>query len=804
LGQDQGGEIIPPAISYRFVGPGTVAPDPLPDGEIWLDVGGRLGPRVFDHHGGDTDAWCSAELVAEHYRRLLLDQIPDPGAVTIVLHQGPGLDGIISTWLVRSILATGGPPKPTHGVSSIVRAAAEHDQGFLKTEDPKGCWSLVLRLVLATDPEARDDAGEVKCGLRLVEQSFAALAEGQRLDDVARGLVTPTVHAIIAHGERDYGEDLTRALQFQVRLPVRLLEPWLRTCDSVPQDPPDPATERWSLADAIFLDDPSSTLFRELARGDRENPPGGKGFALMVVSRDPELASDPPLRRHVISTDPMSGLHLKGLGRQMEELEQKKEDELGLPLAKGRERVAHGTGRHGYNVPSPWYDGRGHAFTIVDSPLVQIEDRHICGSLLTAREVLDAVWNYGDPLSFLHVEGARVAVIRSVRVSPEWREHWPEGASLEELCPDLAHEIASAESAPSVFRRRGPQPIADLEATCVEQQLWLTDHHDGLWLALFEIDRNTDNAQQLCAITKQLRADAHRRLDTPGLEFDENRELYHLVMFRARASEVSLEEGTGPSALARHLLSEGRASSFHSLADTRQMDDSRTAFSRERDAAVSCTVRGACAISTRTHPLSEENGFLNPLQLAGLVTLFLAQKQRLRDLSARFTRHRSEGHPMRAARLILDDQWELLRLDQELSVSRVSDRALGQRTYEALAEVHHLPKLLEDTKRRIETLAQHVRDTKAAFFQRVGLWVSILFAPLAITASIFSGTHLQRHFSDNNVSFIPNGALPAGWMDFLLVFVVVSAALGVLWVLMRLAYGRESSLQRGNRSPPPD
>ncbi len=788
-------------ISYRFVGPGTVAPDPTPDGEVWIDVGGRLGERVFDHHGGDTDSWCTAELVVEHFEELLPQTLRELDDVTLVMHTQPGLDGIVSTWLAHSVILSHNLPSPRHAVNSIVRAVAQHDQGFLRTDDPTGCWSLVLRLAVATHPRAREDEGEIECGLRLVEQSHAALADGRSLEDVARGMVTPTVHAIIAHGERDYGEDLSRALQFQVRLPVRLLEPWLRTCENVPQDRPDPQSERWSLADAIFLDDPTSTLFRELARGDRDNSPNGKGFALMVVSRDAEGAHDPPLRRHVISTDPMSGLQLKGLGKELEAREQQKEDELAVSLATGRERIPPGTGRHGYNVPSPWYDGRGHAFTIVDSPLLRIGDRSVCGSLLSSNEVLDAVWEYGDPLSFLHVDEARVTVFRTVKMGSNWSQHWSENSAVSDLCPNLTHEVTKSDSLPILVRHSVHQSLPELGATCIEQQVWVTDRGSGLWAAIFEIEGPHD-VTQVCAITEKLRTSATDALDQPGLEVDEDGDLYHLVMLRARSSEYSLEEDLGPSALARHLLSEGRASKFRSLADTRQMTESCTAFSCRRDAMVSCTARGASAISIRSRRLDEEAGVLNPLQLSGLTALFLAQKHRLRDLSVRFTRHRSEGHPMRAARLILDDQWELMRLDQELSVGRVSEHALGQRTYEALAEAHDFPKLLDDTKRRIETLAQHVRDTKAAFFQRVGLWVSILFAPLAITASIFSGTHLQRRFSDNNVSFLPGGMLPAGWLDFLLVFAVVSAALGLMWVLMRLAYGRESSLRRGNRSPP--
>ena len=137
--------------------------------------------------------------------------------------------------------------------------------------------------------------------------------------------------------------------------------------------------------------------------------------------------------------------------------------------------------------------------------------------------------------------------------------------------------------------------------------------------------------------------------------------------------------------------------------------------------------------------------------------------------------------------------------DPQSAVLRISEQLLGQRVYDALAEAHHFPRLVDDTKRRIETLATHVRDAKAAFFQRVGLWVSVLFAPLAITASIFSGTHLSKRFADTNVSLVPDHMPAAGWLEFLLVFVVLSAVLGVLWLVMRWAYARESGLNNNGK-----
>ncbi len=37
-------------LSFRFVPMGTVAPEIIPENEIWLDVANRAAIQVFDHH----------------------------------------------------------------------------------------------------------------------------------------------------------------------------------------------------------------------------------------------------------------------------------------------------------------------------------------------------------------------------------------------------------------------------------------------------------------------------------------------------------------------------------------------------------------------------------------------------------------------------------------------------------------------------------------------------------------------------------------------------------------------------------
>ncbi|HLO78280.1 MAG TPA: hypothetical protein VK196_17625, partial [Magnetospirillum sp.] len=93
--------------------------------------------------------------------------------------------------------------------------------------------------------------------------------------------------------------------------------------------------------------------------------------------------------RHVISVQAECGLALPGLGAALEQAERKAEE--GRTLRPGRERVQAGSGRFGGDVVSPWYDGRGHDFTIVDSPSVGAGETARCASLLSPARVWDVI-----------------------------------------------------------------------------------------------------------------------------------------------------------------------------------------------------------------------------------------------------------------------------------------------------------------------------------------------------------------------------------------------------------------------------
>src|SRR5439155_16837656 len=116
---------------------------------------------------------------------------------------------------------------------------------------------------------------------------------------------------------------------------------------------------------------------------DATQAPRAGGFVALSV-----FASD--AGRCILSVRPDSGASLEGLGAELERAESRRRQELHgrddrLYDPRTGERLPD---RVGYDNPDPWYDGRGHEYTIVDAPRA--------GTVLTADEVEDEFVRFGS------------------------------------------------------------------------------------------------------------------------------------------------------------------------------------------------------------------------------------------------------------------------------------------------------------------------------------------------------------------------------------------------------------------------
>ena len=114
--------------------------------------------------------------------------------------------------------------------------------------------------------------------------------------------------------------------------------------------------------------------------------PGGEGILALSVFMT-ETPRDP--RRCILSVTPDSGASLRGLAGLLDEAESERrrqvygEDDRVIDPATGSRKPP----RAGYDNADPWYDGRAHGFTIVDSPR--------SGTLLTADEIEQIFVKFG-------------------------------------------------------------------------------------------------------------------------------------------------------------------------------------------------------------------------------------------------------------------------------------------------------------------------------------------------------------------------------------------------------------------------
>jgi len=414
---------------YSFLPAGRVV-DPMADA-VFIDVGGRLEPGVIDHHHANAAKRSSARLVADHpgfvHEHLVAPWIAANRlqavngrlwTPTIVMHRRPDFDAIVTTVLVQSLVSDGMFPA---GYEPLVAYADHVDAGLERPGIPEQrfeLYPLILMLQnvkseapgspntrlhdladlagLASAQEASaflDDELALRLGILLVDAWLKMPAGGgdpARKDLRANPLAAALGESLEQDAERfakakdryDFLGSITlpSASHQLVSLPAgRLLacrcEKLACVCNTQP-----------IACDKIYL---------RLGHSAAHIP--ATPLTIIEKPRRARPRSNIPRHHWVISIDPApdaeaeasgSAATLEGLGASLEWAEQ----------ARRKRLNAESVSRHGLSrfpefpgILDPWYDGRGHQYTIVDAP----QD----GSVLTATEVTDIVNSeFWDPL----------------------------------------------------------------------------------------------------------------------------------------------------------------------------------------------------------------------------------------------------------------------------------------------------------------------------------------------------------------------------------------------------------------------
>jgi hypothetical protein len=380
--------VRPESIRFAFTGLGERAPRwSGPRDRLFLDVGNDLRPGVIDHHHLTAYAGSTAGLVLAHPALLDGAVVPTrrPDApFTIVVHARPDLDCVASAYLATAYLAVQALPPGAEALARYVDLVDAGGPGFTLAR-PFTLYAAYQHLAdrlgrRAWDSEAAQWQECVRQGLLLVGYVVGAVARGQALPDVdafaCPGLFGPAdrdeVRRDVERYRRKLAEPRTQARVAVFHLPGRF--------GGVAD------VEALLVRDVQNAGEPDRCVFfKDWARSDAEHSSGGGFVALSVFHTE----GPHQLRRCILSVRPDAGVTLRGLGAQVDDAEAARrrqvhgvDDRVTDPVT-GEPKPA----RPGYGNADPWYDGRAHGFTIVDSPR--------SGTLLTADEIEEIFLRFG-------------------------------------------------------------------------------------------------------------------------------------------------------------------------------------------------------------------------------------------------------------------------------------------------------------------------------------------------------------------------------------------------------------------------
>lgn len=374
---------------YAFTGPGT-ALQPMLDA-VLLDVGGQLAPGALDQHSDVSLGESTSQLVV-HYPELVYQHLMGPWlqrrdngvnltgrawSPRLVTHVDPDLDAVVSMLLVKHLIESGDLPWWGPAISEYV---ASVDQGRITSAGLSDLNDAVavaaalrplhvafLALQNVTVPPGVGDRNTWRAmrGLALIEGEVNSLLESLG----PHGRLSAASFVDTKTESSGVGAWRTKPEFADVKALVNA------DIDHHRQDTLEREAERFScLLPAADGGDPMEVNAVWMA-----SPPQAKLHKYWYRARDipftvtPLGTSNLVYHRVILSVDAAwrshdgRRPHLRGLGARLEEAEHG---------ARERNRAAGGDTRP--KIPrwpdgsvdnnDPWYDGRGHHHTIIDTP----------------------------------------------------------------------------------------------------------------------------------------------------------------------------------------------------------------------------------------------------------------------------------------------------------------------------------------------------------------------------------------------------------------------------------------------------
>ncbi len=744
-------------LKFNFEGMGTDAPQPVPPNDIWLDVGNRVDTRVLDHHRGGASS--SAHLVLTRIHDLIVPHVDMGSPLRIVLHQDPDLDSICSAWLVKKHLFDGIDIQSRPAIQEIVSIVNDNDQGLIRTNDPLTCWPVIMRTLIGKANERLPEEKLIAEVFSSLEHTLEILSKGGTLAEAAGRILTPELRVLLSLELKDYQQDLANGIVFQVALPLRSSFASVQIAEKKAAH-----KERRIVVDGLFLQNPTSPLFKELARSDQGKSALRQGFPFLVVARDAPWEDGQSFQRFIISIDPLTGLHLQGLGEILEAGEQAKEDELKKPFLPGRERVEAGKGRFGGTIISPWYDGRGHDFTIIDCPSIGTGKKS-CFSQMSKNEVLDKVWQYADPALFVEVQDAE--------------------------------RIQFHFSLPSSSASAAPERDSLLDAVIAQ-----TDK-ECRWGTEIKL------LAEKCGFTRQPGNSAEKKWsffpDIPILSRiarpadQKARSLRQVIdIFAGNLPDSSVETTLTvidiPESAYKKLELSLLFISFSRLAN-----GWKSSFPEQKDCAqpiqivspdrqnVFLIYSGGCVLVRSLSPHGASFS-TEPLEL--LMALAVASKLKLNSLASEILQHLRRNNPAKLGKLLHQDREKLLQFQQTAIFGSICEERFSQQVHEALQSKWEIPHKFDQESQRVNALAQSFREASDALAAKLSFIFTTAIAPLLLALAFFSATFMDTDFHSKYRTFFSSTFIlwlaktlhvSTGWSAFIAVLGAFALFFAAVW-----------------------
>lgn len=383
---------------YAFLGQDDTAS--TTPGVVFLEIGGKIAPGVFDHHHGAAGDTCAAEVVFRNrelaYGHLLSPWLARreegrllPGTVfqpTIVTHRDPDWDSVVAAFLVQRLIEDGDfPPE----AAALVQYTRLVDQGKVQLFGGRGSddWGAEILSqrpeILAPHAgylaiqnleyrEGDRDEKKLRLGLKLVERVL------ERLRSAHSGRLKSTdfIPVSTTEGRKHPATLWSDDPEFAAATQLLREDAWRYDEDRAQRDesikevllPAEDGGDPIAVPSFVLKGPAKSKLNKYWVRSD------GFPFFICPYSREPvaDTATETTVfGRVILSLDPNWSKDgrkptLRGLGFVLEREESRERrkgggaDERGLPPRFPAPYCDNA---------DPWYDGRGHDYTIVDAPM---------------------------------------------------------------------------------------------------------------------------------------------------------------------------------------------------------------------------------------------------------------------------------------------------------------------------------------------------------------------------------------------------------------------------------------------------